>query len=260
MSLFFSFLDPLEAVNFGLVPGNNIKLHCQVHSNLAEVLWRFFDQTLHSNNKYYMYSGGLLIMSASEADAGLYTCYSVERISGRTISQTLAVYQLELNPGILGSTTPGNEVLNSSDPIQGQNTTVPGMVPLPSAQDPLSSENQSDTDRVTGLEVAVALLSLLCLSLTGFIIWNWTQGRMGCFKLVQRPSESEGTRQSAEYMHIPNRTSEKKLPHLESRRPFHVNNNHNAVDFRRKEEHLFTPTANISTLNGLGYIDDESEI
>ncbi|KAM9357614.1 semaphorin-4E [Symphorus nematophorus] len=254
--------DPVAAVDFTLVPENNIQLPCQLHSNLAQVLWRFFDQTLHSNNKYYIYSGGLLILSASESDAGLYTCESVEHINGRAYNRTVAVYQLQLysGPGAGDSTTPGNEVTNSSDSIHGLNTAAPGLKPDEDIVDPLAPENQSDTSRVTRLEVAVALLSLLCLSLMGVIFWIWSQGRWGCLKFSQRSSESEVKRQSAEYMHIPNRTSEIKLLGPECGRPCSANNNHSAVDFKGNGEHHFTPMANISSLDGLGYINDESEI
>lgn len=260
--------DPVAAVDFTLVPGNNIQLPCQLHSNLAQVLWRFSDQTLHSNSKYYIYSGGLLILSASESDAGLYTCDSVEPINSKTYNRTVAVYQLQLHsgPGEGDSATPGNEVANSSDSIHGLNTAAPGLEPNLdskdplSHEDPLSPETQSDTSRVTHLEVAVALLSLFCLSLMGVIFWIWGQGRWECFKFAQRSGDSEGKRQSAEYMHIQNRTSEIKFLGPVSGRPCSANNNHSAVDFKGNGEHHFTPMANISSLDGLGYINDESEI
>lgn len=260
--------DSVAAVDFTLVPGNNIQLPCQLHSNLAQVLWRFSDQTLHSNSKYYIYSGGLLILSASESDAGLYTCDSVEPINSKTYNRTVAVYQLQLHsgPGEGDSATPGNEVANSSDSIHGLNTAAPGLEPNLdskdplSHEDPLSPETQSDTSRVTHLEVAVALLSLLCLSLMGVIFWIWGQGRWECFKFAQRSGDSEGKRQSAEYMHIQNRTSEIKFLGPVSGRPCSANNNHSAVDFKGNGEHHFTPMANISSLDGLGYINDESEI
>uniref|UniRef100_A0A671TLH3 Si:ch211-129c21.1 n=1 Tax=Sparus aurata TaxID=8175 RepID=A0A671TLH3_SPAAU len=173
------------AVDFTLVPGNNIQLPCQIHSNLAQVLWRFSDQTLHSDNKYYIYSGGLLILSASETDAGLYTCISVEHINDRTYNRTMAV-------------------TNSSDSIHGPNATAPGLNPHSADVDPLFPENQSDTGRVARLEI--------------------------------------------------------KLLGPECGRPCSANNNHSAVDFKGNGEHHFTPMANISSLDGLGYINDESEI
>lgn len=250
--------DPVAAVDFTLVPENNIQLPCQIHSNLAQVLWQFSDQILHSNNKYYIYSGGLLIMSASESDAGLYTCFSVEQVNGKMYNRTVAVYHLQLHTGLgVGDTsTPGNEVRNSSDSIHGLNTAAPEL-----EKDPLPPENQNDTSRVTGLEVAVAVLSLLCLSLMGVIFWIRSQGQWGCFRFAQgKTRESEGKRQSAEYMHIQNRTSEIKLLGHETGRPCSANNNHSTVDFKGNGEHHFTPMANISSLDGLGYINDESEI
>ncbi|XP_060890842.1 semaphorin-4E isoform X1 [Labrus mixtus] len=255
--------DPTAAVDFTLVPENNIQLPCQLHSNLAQVLWHFCDKTLHSdNNKYYIYSGGLLILSASEADAGLYTCNSVEHLNGRAYNRTVAVYRLRLSSGTGhdGSTTPGNKVTDSSDSAHSVNTDAPGPGPDQGNEDPLSPETLSDAGRVTRLEVAVALLSLLCLCLMGVILWIWSKGHWECVKFAQRSGASEAKRQSAEYMHIPNRTSEIKLLGPECGRPCSANNNHSAVDFKGNGEHHFTPMANISSLDGLGYINDESEI
>ncbi|XP_053286809.1 semaphorin-4E isoform X2 [Pleuronectes platessa] len=252
--------DPVAAVDFTLVPQNNIQLSCQLHSNLAQLVWRFSDQTLHSNHKYYIYSGGLLILGASESDAGLYTCDSVEQINGRTYNRTVAVYRLQLcsGPRVGDSTTPGTEVTNSSDSSPRVITAAPR------PEDPSSPETHSDTGRVTRLEVAVGLLSVFCLTLMGVIFCIWSGGRWACFRfapVLQSPSESEGKRQPAcEYMHIQNRTSEVKLLGPESGRPCTANNNHTAVDFKGNGEHHFTPMANISSLDGLGYINDESEI
>lgn len=252
--------DPVAAVDFTLVPQNNIQLPCQLHSNLAQVHWRFSDRTLHSDSKYYIYSGGLLILSASESDAGLYACDSVEEISGRTYNRTVAVYHLQLysGPAAGGSSTPGTEVTNSSDSIHSTNTTAPGPGVL--IEDPPAPENQSNTDRVTHLEVAVAVLSMLCISLMGVIFWIRNQGRWECFRFAQSSSSSEAKRQSAEYTPIQNRNSEIKLLGPECGRPCSANNNHTAVDFKGNGEHHFTPMANISSLDGLGYINDESEI
>lgn len=254
--------DPVTAVNFILVPENNIQLPCQLRSNLAQVLWRFSGQELHSNHKYYINSRGLLILSASESDTGRYTCEAVEQINGRTYTQTVAVYRLQLysGPAVGDSTTPGNEVINSSVSPHNVNTAAPELVPTQGNEDLLSPETQSDTARVTHLEVAVALLTLLCVSLMGVIFWIWSRGRWECFRFAQRSGENEGRRQSAEYMHIPNRTSEIKFLGPEGGRPCSANNNHPTVDFKGNGEHHFIPMANISSLEGLGYINDESEI
>lgn len=242
-NLVWFFLDPLVALDFTLVPENNIQLPCQLHSNLAQVLWRFSDQTLHSNHKYYIYGGGLLILSASESDAGLYTCVSVEQINGRTYNRTVAVYRLRLysGPDAGNSTTTVNKVTNSPDSIHTLTTATPGPVPNHDNEDLLSPESHSDTGRVTHLEVAVALLSLLSLCLMGAIVWLMSRGRWECSKFVpvlKSSSESEGKRQSCEYMHIPNRTSEVKFLGPDSARPCAANNNHSAVDFKGNGGHL----------------------
>uniref|UniRef100_A0A3B4AK45 Uncharacterized protein n=1 Tax=Periophthalmus magnuspinnatus TaxID=409849 RepID=A0A3B4AK45_9GOBI len=165
-----------------LTPGNNVRLSCELHSNLAQVHWQFNHQPLHSNGKYYIYSGGLLILDTSESDTGLYICDSMEFINGRTYNRTMAVYNLQREYG-----------------------------------------------KMSSLEVAVTLLSLLCLSLI-------------------------------EYVPIQNRDSETKLLGPVPGTPCISNNNHCTVDFKQNGVHRITSLANISSLNGLGYINDESEI
>lgn len=245
--------EPVTPVEIVLKPGNNIQLPCELHSNLAQVFWRFNDQALHSNDKYIIYSGWLLILAASEDDNGLYICDSVEQINGRMYNRTMVVYSLHSGLDLGDATTAGNKVTISPE---SASTATPETGIL----DPLTPDSQRDTGRVSRLEVAVALLSLLCLSLMGVIFWIWARGRLKCLKIAQASSQSEEKRQSTEYMHIQNRTSEIKLLGAECGRPCTSNNNHCAVDFKENGVHGITSLANISSLNGLGYINDESEI
>ncbi|KAM6921909.1 semaphorin-4E [Xenentodon cancila] len=254
--------DRVAAVDFTLVPGNNIKLPCQLHSNLAQFHWRFSDKALEPDDKYYIYSGGLLILNASESDAGLYVCDSVEQINSRTYNRTAAVYHLQLqsHPEAVNP-TPSITVTKYSESIHTLNTAGTKAVPGTGyEEDPLSPESQSNVGRIGRLEVAVALLALLCLSLIGVIVWIWGRGHRKCLKFARRSKDSEGRKQSADYTHIQNRSSEIHFLGHESRRPCTGNNNHTAVDFKGNGEHHFTPLANISSLDGLGYIHDESEI
>ncbi|XP_017262872.1 semaphorin-4E [Kryptolebias marmoratus] len=246
--------DPGAVVNFALVPGNTIQLPCQLHSNLACLHWRFSDQPVRSNNKYYIYSGGLLILNASESDAGLYACDSVEQINSRTYNRTVVVYHLRLSPDpeVAVSPTPGTTATKSS--VQTLNPAVTVTVPGPEGEEPPLPENQSDTNRVSRLEVAVSLLTLLCLSLIGVLLWIWCRGHWKCFKLTKSSKSAEGRK------HTQNRTSEIKLLGPESEKPCSANNNHCAIDFKGNGEYHFPPRANISSLSGLGYIHDESEI
>ncbi|XP_061593769.1 semaphorin-4E isoform X2 [Cololabis saira] len=253
--------DRVAAVDVALVPGNNIKLPCQLHSNLAHVRWRFSDKALESNDKYYIYSGGLLILNASELDAGLYVCDSVEQINSRTYNRTVAVYHLQLHsePEVV-TPTPSITVTKYFESIHTLNTAATEPAPGTGDEDPLSPETQSTVGRIGRLEVAVALLALLSLSLIGVIIWFWSRGHWKCLKFAQSSKDSESRNPSADYMHIQNRSSEIHFLGPESRIPCTGNNNHTAVDFKGNGEHHFTPMANISSLDGLGYIHDESEI
>ncbi|KAM9762332.1 semaphorin-4E [Menidia menidia] len=249
--------DPVAAVDFVLVPGNNMRLPCRPHSNLARIHWRFSDRPLPPDDKYYVYSGGLLVLNLTESDAGSYSCDSVEQIKDRTYNRTVEVYRLHLPPEEVGP-TPGPTVTQHPGSVHTLSTAAPWSDQ--GSEEPLSPENQSHSGRAGRLEVAVGLLSLLCLLLMGVIFWVWFQGHWKCLKLVRGSRDGEERRQSADYMHIQSRTSEIKLLGPESGRPCSANNNHSAADFKGNGEHHFTPMANISSLDGLGYIHDESEI
>lgn len=248
------FLDPVAPVDVALTPGNNVKLPCELHSNLAHVVWQLNHQPLHSDGKYLIYSGGLLILDSSQSDTGLYICDSVEQINGRTHIRTMAVYNLQRHTDFGEATTPASKT--TTDFSLFLSTTMPeiGIV------EPLTPGNQKDQGKMSSLEVAVALLTLLCLALLGVILYIWVRGHLECLKTTQASSQNEMKRQSAEYVHIPNRTSEVKLLGPEPGTPCISNNNHCTVDFKQNGVHRITSLSNISSLNGLGYINDESEI
>uniref|UniRef100_A0A096LQY9 Si:ch211-129c21.1 n=1 Tax=Poecilia formosa TaxID=48698 RepID=A0A096LQY9_POEFO len=219
--------DPVPAVDVALIPGNNIQLPCQRHSNLAEVHWRFADLRVVSTHKYYIYSDGLLILNTTASDAGSYFCDSVEQINSRTYNRTVAVYHLQI----------------SSEPV----SPAPGIA-------------ATKHFIMSRLEAAVALLSLLCLALIAVVLWFWKRGHWKCSGLAQTSKGGEGKQQpSSDYTHIQNRNSAIKLLGAEAG-PCTANNNHTTVDFKKNGEYHFPPLASISSLNGLGYIRDESEI
>uniref|UniRef100_A0A672K6I1 Semaphorin-4E-like n=1 Tax=Sinocyclocheilus grahami TaxID=75366 RepID=A0A672K6I1_SINGR len=83
-------IAPMEPKIRSLVLGNNIRLLCYPDSNLAQVNWNFAGKPLpYSDRKYTIYNVGILIYNASAADAGRYTCTSVEWVKGRDYTQTL---------------------------------------------------------------------------------------------------------------------------------------------------------------------------
>lgn len=247
--------DPVMAANVVLVPGNNIQLLCQAHSNLAQVHWRHSGQALCPNDKHSFYNWGLLIVNATTSDAGLYICDSVEQTASRTYNRTVGAYKLQLF-AVDRTTTPQNGFTKFYDSY-GTSTTKTNPV---SNQDGADLLAESQSNGVTGLEVAVILLSLMCFVLITVVIWTWNKGHLPCLKLAQSTSHSQVERQSVEYMHIQNRTSENRRHGPQSVSPLNANNNHSVVDFKGNGGHLSTPIPNISTLDGLGYIHDESEI
>lgn len=248
--------DPVTPVDVALSPGNNVQLPCELHSNLAHVVWQFNHQPLHPNGKHLIYSGGLLILDSSDTDSGLYICDSEEQINGRTHKRTMAVYNLQRSTDSGEATTPAVKITTNYSMFLSTTTPEIGIV------EPLTPGNQKDKGKMSSLEVAVALLTLLCLSLIGVILFIWVRGHLECLKIAQRQSsgQNEVKRQSAEYVPIPDRTSEVKLFGPEPGTPCISNNNHCIVDFKQNGVHRITSLANISSLNGLGYINDESEI
>ncbi|KAJ8374445.1 hypothetical protein SKAU_G00050250 [Synaphobranchus kaupii] len=95
-------LASVEPQSYTLIPGNNILLQCRADSNLAQVLWFFNGQTLNrSDTKYLFYSEGLMILEASEADSGQYSCKTEEWVKGTKHPRTVAVYQLQPGDGLL---------------------------------------------------------------------------------------------------------------------------------------------------------------
>ncbi|XP_038151254.1 semaphorin-4E [Cyprinodon tularosa] len=252
--------DPVEAVHLDLVPGNNIRLPCQPHSNLAKVHWRFSGLQLQTNDKYYVYSGGLLILNTSVSDAGSYVCDSVEQINSRMYNKTMVVYHLQLfsEPPLPVSPSPGTTVTKYS--IQGYTVaaTEPGLDGRNEV--PPQSENHSNTGKLSRLEVAVALLSLLCLSLIGVMLWFCKRGQWKCFSFVHSSKRAEEKRPANDYVEVQNRNSEIKLLQAEAGRPCTANNNHTAEDFKGNGAYHFQPSARLEKLVGLGLIHDESEI
>ncbi|KAJ7993001.1 hypothetical protein DPEC_G00267920 [Dallia pectoralis] len=230
--------ETVKPENYTLFPGNNIKLSCTPDSNLAEVHWLFSGQPLFSDTKYYIYDEGLLIHNASAEDAGRYTCESAERVNGRTLTRTMAIYQLQTHPE-------GSEM--TTELPYGHSTQGPEE---PHTMDP--PEPRRDDLRLVGLQVAVAILSLM---LVGLVAWNLCKGQ---FK--KSPSATGQLKdQSGNYMHIQNSDSE--IKQLKPTPVHNANNNHGAViTFNGNREHNFSPGGNLLTVDGLGYINDESEI
>ncbi|GAA6100387.1 semaphorin-4E-like, partial [Tachysurus ichikawai] len=76
--------------------GNEVRLLCQPGSNLARVQWSVNNHTVQNANKYHIHHNNLLILNASDSDAGFYACTSVESSNGKDYVIQNATYELRL--------------------------------------------------------------------------------------------------------------------------------------------------------------------
>lgn len=156
------FTDEVKSVNLVFLPGNNIPLLCQAHSNLAKVYWRHSGQFLRPDDKFYFSQWGLLIVNAAKSDAGLYICDSVEKTTGRIYNRTEVIYHLQLPP------------VHPTPPTTNTKGSKKKEVSISSINNPMA--NQQNVT-VTILIVAVILLSVACASLAVALIWMCRRGR-----------------------------------------------------------------------------------
>ncbi|KAI7791369.1 semaphorin-4E [Triplophysa rosa] len=163
-----------------LVLGNNIRLLCRPDSNLAQVSWNFTGkQLLSSDRKYTIYSDGILIYNALTADAGRYTCTSVEWVKGRPYTQTLAIYDLQ-EKSIVDVT---EKIQITSGIVLESYTTSSGLQELEGK--PSRPETQTGEGKWVVMQVALAVLSVMmgCL-----LIWNLYMGHISPFMCFGRQS------------------------------------------------------------------------
>ncbi|XP_048194719.1 semaphorin-4D-like [Perognathus longimembris pacificus] len=73
-------------------------LTCYAKSNMAQIVWKFFNDTMNPKRPKYVFERrkNLIIFSLSERDNGVYSCLSVERIGNTTVSRVLKRYILEV--------------------------------------------------------------------------------------------------------------------------------------------------------------------
>lgn len=233
-----------------LVLGNNIRLLCRPDSNLAQVRWNFNGkQLLSSDRKFTIYSDGILIYNASTADAGRYTCTSVERVKGRPYTQTLAIYDLQekLKVDVTENTpTTSGIVLKSY-------TTSSGLKEL--KVNPLRPETQMGEGKWVVMQVALAVLSVMmgCL-----LIWNLYMGHISpsmCFGRQLSKTPRNGTERG--YGHkVGTEHDSLDVKQQTIRLRLASNSDVEATNF-----HWNAPNGNVPTDTRISkYITDESEI
>uniref|UniRef100_UPI0037E875C9 semaphorin-4D isoform X2 n=1 Tax=Semicossyphus pulcher TaxID=241346 RepID=UPI0037E875C9 len=81
-------------------PGSSAELPCLVHSNLAQVVWKFNGSVLTEASRFHFIGeNGLLIYSVAPEDQGHYECWSVEwaPAAGKNFTRLLSAYVLTLD-------------------------------------------------------------------------------------------------------------------------------------------------------------------
>ncbi|KAK2868455.1 hypothetical protein Q7C36_000326 [Tachysurus vachellii] len=136
-------------------PGNKVRLLCQPGSNLARVQWSVNNHTIQNSNKYHIHHNNLLILNASDSDAGFYTCTSVENSNGKDYVIQTATYELRL----------GNVMEHPSV--------------LPPAQDQQKS--------LLALKILVIILTLMMFAL---VVWNVYKGHFAIQRCLEKAEES----------------------------------------------------------------------
>ncbi len=230
-----------------LVLGNNIRLLCHPDSNLAQVSWNFAGQPLpFSNRKHTIYNDGILIYNASAADAGRYTCTSVERAKGRDYTQTLAIYDLREQSAVVVT----DKIKTTLGILPESHTTSSG---LHKSEEPAwYSKTQSSESKWIVMQVALALLSVMMACL---LIWNLYMGHISPFMCCGRQLiKSPRNLPDREYMHTGNDAVDSKQQM--GRLCVTTNSALEATSFHRNTTNGDTPT----DVCVFTFVTEESEI
>ncbi|KAK2868450.1 hypothetical protein Q7C36_000321 [Tachysurus vachellii] len=136
-------------------PGNEVMLLCQPGSNLARVQWSVNNHAIQNTNKYHIHHNNLLILNASDSDAGFYTCTTVESSNGKDYVIQNATYELRL----------GN------------------IMEHPSVQPQVQDQQKS----LLALKILVIIPTLMLLAL---VVWNVYKGHFAIQRCLEKAEES----------------------------------------------------------------------
>lgn len=209
----------------------NLKLDCPPPSNMAKTNWERDGNHLTPADRLQFLQDGLLILNASQSDAGQYRCLSVERSKTSEHTTTVVEYQISIHPAGSGD----------------------GKAIYPQAQ--------TDGPSVAGLQAAIGLL---VVSLLALLTWNFYKGHLplpwNCGKKKGEQSlDQEGLNSHVSYQQAPRSAQEEDKPLVVGRDNGTSNNNHSrgeaAVGAAEEENN-----ASGVNLPSLQFIDDESEI
>ncbi|KAM8849098.1 semaphorin-4E isoform 2-T5 [Spinachia spinachia] len=137
--------DAVKPMNLSIWPQGNQKLTCLSPSNLAETSWARDGGPVTASPRLQVLDDGLLILNATDSDAGRYRCLSEERSITAVYRTTVADYRVSM----------------ARDGSGDRRATLP--------------EARVDGPSVGGLQAAVALL---VVSLLALLTWNFYKGHL----------------------------------------------------------------------------------
>lgn len=149
---------PFTPVKYSIWIGGNLKLRCTNPSNRAATIWEQDREILNPTLRRQFLKDGLLILNASDSDAGNYCCLSVERSKTDEYTSTVAEYQVTI-------ASPGNGNGNG--------------ILFPHAQ--------RDGPSVAGLHAAIAFLTIVVCAL---LAWNIYKGHFPCLPGLKSRQQS----------------------------------------------------------------------
>lgn len=226
--------DAVKSVDQLLWLGGNMKLRCPSPSNLAKTIWERDDRHLTASPRHQFLHDGLLILNASDSDAGRYRCLSVENSKVDEYTTTVAEYLVSVAPAGSG--------------MDGQR-----FVP----------QAQRDGPSLVGLQAAVGLL---VVSLLALLAWNFYNGHLplpwncrGKRPEAQESDEQEALRRTMAHQSAPTSEVTEDKPLVSGTDNGKSNNNQTDGEqgLSGAEGENDAQNANLPSLQ---YIDDESEM
>lgn len=105
---------PFTPITTSTLMGTSLRLHCTNPSDWAATIWEQDGQILSPSARYQFAKDSLLILNATDSDAGLYRCSSKEHSKTKMYTSTVVEYQVhvalpEAGNGILAPQALGNE-------------------------------------------------------------------------------------------------------------------------------------------------------
>lgn len=204
--------------------GGNLKLRCASPSKFAKTVWKRDGQNLKATSHVQFLLDGLLILNASESDAGHYHCLSGELSKAGIYMSTVVEYQVYIEGFADGSQ--------------------------------IRPEARTNGPSVAGLQ---ALIVLLSVSLLALLTWDFYKGHipLPCYRRKVGQKGNQGGGNTTVAYHEAQSSAQTEGELLEPGRDNGTDRNHSGGEGLSD---VPEEDASKAYLPSLQFIDDESEI